>query len=153
MHTYIPYLLPAVLVHVATGWLLFELLVRRLRPEIALGAALLYLSMGNAGASAVDASALGWTIAVPAIFLGLLAIERYEGGGPRRLALLILGAVVLSGTRMGFMVLFVLGVALIIRRLTNPRLKVVTTRMDLFVEFFLLAQILLGCWIALGYRW
>jgi len=44
-------------------------------------------------------------------------------------------------------------VALIIRRLTNPRLKVVTTRMDLFVEFFLLAQVLLGCWIALGYRW
>ena len=116
MHTYLPYLLPAVLVHVATGWLLFELLVRRLRPEIALGAALLYLSMGNAGASAVDASALGWTIAVPAIFLGLLAIERYEGGGPRRLALLILGAVVLGGTGMGFVVLFVLGVALIIRR-------------------------------------
>ncbi len=44
-------------------------------------------------------------------------------------------------------------VGLIIRRLTNPRLKVVTTRMDLFVEFFLLAQVLLGCWIALGYRW
>jgi len=38
-------------------------------------------------------------------------------------------------------------------RLTNPRLKMVTTRMDYFVEFFLLAQVLLGCWIALGYRW
>ena len=44
-------------------------------------------------------------------------------------------------------------VALIIRRLTHPRLKVVTTRMDLFVEFVLLAQVILGCWIALGYRW
>jgi nitrate reductase gamma subunit len=25
--------------------------------------------------------------------------------------------------------------------------------MDYFVEFMLLAQVLLGCWIALGYRW
>jgi len=44
-------------------------------------------------------------------------------------------------------------VALIIRRMTHPRLKVVTTRMDYFVEFVLLTQVLLGCWIALGYRW
>lgn len=44
-------------------------------------------------------------------------------------------------------------VALIIRRLLNPRVKVVTSRMDLFVELVLLAQVILGCWIALGYRW
>ena len=43
--------------------------------------------------------------------------------------------------------------ALIIRRLTNDRLKQVTTPMDLFIEFFLLLQVVLGCWIALGYRW
>jgi nitrate reductase gamma subunit len=43
--------------------------------------------------------------------------------------------------------------ALIIRRMTHPRLRVVTTRMDYFVEFVLLTQVLLGCWIALGYRW
>jgi nitrate reductase gamma subunit len=43
--------------------------------------------------------------------------------------------------------------ALILRRLTNARLKVVTTRMDLFIEFVLLLQVFLGCWIALGYRW
>ena len=49
--------------------------------------------------------------------------------------------------------LFVGLVALIFRRLFHPRLKVVTTRMDLFVELFLLAQVILGCWIALGYRW
>ncbi|HJP38921.1 MAG TPA: respiratory nitrate reductase subunit gamma [Gammaproteobacteria bacterium] len=42
---------------------------------------------------------------------------------------------------------------LILRRLANARLQVVTTKMDLFIEFFLLAQVLLGCWIALGYRW
>jgi len=43
--------------------------------------------------------------------------------------------------------------ALILRRLTNERLRVVTTRMDLFIEFVLLLQVILGCWIALGYRW
>jgi len=59
-----------------------------------------------------------------------------------------------EGLGFTFAVAIVVGlVGLIIRRLTNPRLKVVTTRMDLFVEFFLLAQVLLGCWIALGYRW
>lgn len=59
-----------------------------------------------------------------------------------------------EGLAFTFAVALVVGlVALIIRRLVNPRLKVVTTRMDLFVELFLLVQILLGCWIALGYRW
>ena len=42
---------------------------------------------------------------------------------------------------------------LLLRRLTNARLKVVTTPMDLFVELVLLVQVVLGCWIALGYRW
>jgi nitrate reductase gamma subunit len=44
-------------------------------------------------------------------------------------------------------------VALILRRLLDPRIRVVTTRMDYVVEFVLLAQVLLGVWIALGYRW
>ena|SRR3989338_4831472 len=43
--------------------------------------------------------------------------------------------------------------ALYLRRLTNPRLRVVTTRMDIFIELLLLVQIVLGCWVALGYRW
>jgi nitrate reductase gamma subunit len=59
-----------------------------------------------------------------------------------------------EGLAFTFAVALVVGLlALIIRRLINPRLKVVTSRMDLFVELFLLVQILLGCWIALGYRW
>jgi len=44
-------------------------------------------------------------------------------------------------------------VTLLIRRLTNARVKAVTTKMDLFIELVLLAQVVLGCWIALGYRW
>lgn len=39
------------------------------------------------------------------------------------------------------------------RRLTNPRVKMVTNRMDVFLELLLLAQVVLGLWIALGYRW
>lgn len=59
-----------------------------------------------------------------------------------------------EGLGFTFAVAVVVGlVGLILRRLLDPRLKVVTTRMDYFVEFFLLAQVLLGCWIALGYRW
>jgi nitrate reductase gamma subunit len=42
---------------------------------------------------------------------------------------------------------------LIVRRWFNPRLRVVTNRMDVFIELLLLSQIILGCWIALGYRW
>ena len=49
--------------------------------------------------------------------------------------------------------LFVGLVALILRRLLNSRLRAVTSRMDLFIELVLLAQVIGGCWIALGYRW
>ena len=59
-----------------------------------------------------------------------------------------------EGIGFTFAVALLIGLLIVlIRRLTHPRLKVVTTRMDLFVEFVLLAQVLLGCWIALGYRW
>jgi len=42
---------------------------------------------------------------------------------------------------------------LFIRRLTRPRVMVVTSRMDIFIELVLLTQIVFGLWIALGYRW
>jgi len=44
-------------------------------------------------------------------------------------------------------------VGLVIRRISHPRIRVVTTRMDIVIELLLLAQIVLGLWIALGYRW
>ncbi len=59
-----------------------------------------------------------------------------------------------EGVGFTFAVALLVGlVALIFRRLTHPRIKVVTTRMDIFVELVLLSQVILGCWIALGYRW
>lgn len=44
-------------------------------------------------------------------------------------------------------------VALMYRRFTSPRLRAVTTRADVAVEILLLAQVVLGCWVALGFRW
>lgn len=59
-----------------------------------------------------------------------------------------------EGLSFTFAVAVVVGLlGLILRRLLDPRLRAVTTRMDYFVEFILLAQVLLGVWIALGYRW
>jgi len=43
--------------------------------------------------------------------------------------------------------------ALMLRRFTNPRIKMVTTRMDVVLELLLLAQVVLGLWVAFGYRW
>jgi len=59
-----------------------------------------------------------------------------------------------EGLGFTFAVAVVVGLgALILRRLTKERLQQVTTKMELFIELFLLLQVLLGCWIALGYRW
>ncbi len=44
-------------------------------------------------------------------------------------------------------------VGLIYRRATHPRIRAVTTRMDFVIEGLLLAQVVLGCWVALGFRW
>lgn len=52
----------------------------------------------------------------------------------------------------GLSVLFGL-VALFVRRITNDRLRVVTSKMDIIIELILIVEVILGCWIALGYRW
>lgn len=44
-------------------------------------------------------------------------------------------------------------VSLMYRRFTNPRVRAVTTRMDVVLELLLLAQVVFGLWIALGFRW
>jgi nitrate reductase gamma subunit len=44
-------------------------------------------------------------------------------------------------------------VALLYRRLTNRRVRAVTTPMDIAIELLVLTQVLLGCFIALRFRW
>ncbi len=42
---------------------------------------------------------------------------------------------------------------LLLRRNIDPRIRTVTTKMDLFIELLLFAQIFFGLWTAYGYRW
>ena len=43
--------------------------------------------------------------------------------------------------------------ALMYRRVTNPRIRAVTSGMDVVLEVLVLVQVVFGLWIALGYRW
>ncbi len=62
--------------------------------------------------------------------------------------------IILEGTAFVFGVTVLIGlVALMYRRFTNPRIRAVTTKMDVAIELLLLAQVFLGCWVALGFRW
>ena len=61
---------------------------------------------------------------------------------------------ILEGTAFIFGVSVLAGLfALLVRRLTNPRVRATTTPMDVAIELLLLAQVVLGCWIAMRYRW
>lgn len=42
---------------------------------------------------------------------------------------------------------------LLIRRWQNKRIRIVTTKMDIIVEVLILAQVVLGLWVAYEYRW
>ncbi len=42
---------------------------------------------------------------------------------------------------------------LLLRRHLYPRIRVVTTKMDIIIEILLLAQLFFGLWVAFGYRW
>ena len=44
-------------------------------------------------------------------------------------------------------------ISLFLRRISNPRVLAVTSRMDIAIELLLAVQVVLGCWIAVGYRW
>jgi nitrate reductase gamma subunit len=62
--------------------------------------------------------------------------------------------VVLEVTEYVFGVSVLVGLAvLLFRRFTNPRIRAVTTVMDVAVGLLLLFQVGLGLWIALDYRW
>jgi nitrate reductase gamma subunit len=62
--------------------------------------------------------------------------------------------VLLEGSAFIFGVTVLVGlVALMVRRITHPRIRAVTTPMDLAIELLLLVQVVLGCWVALEFRW
>lgn len=62
--------------------------------------------------------------------------------------------IILEVTAFTFGLTILVGLGLLMyRRFTNPRIRAVTTTMDVALELLLLAQVILGCWIALGFRW
>ena len=74
---------------------------------------------------------------------GLLAFNSH----PVRLLIIEISAIVFA--------LIVLGglITLFRRRVITPRLKIVTTRMDIILEVILILQIITGLVVALGFRW
>ncbi len=81
--------------------------------------------------------------------LALIVPRGFElwNGAPLRLYLLEA-----TGLALGLWTLFGL-IMLIWRRLTAPRIRAVTTPMDLVVLGVILVQVITGVWIAMGYRW
>lgn len=62
--------------------------------------------------------------------------------------------IILEASAFVFGLTVVIGLgSLMVRRFTNPRIRAVTTRMDVAIEVLLFVQVVLGCWIAVGFRW
>ncbi len=57
-----------------------------------------------------------------------------------------------TGLALALMAIFALGL-LVVRRLTTPRVRSVTTPADWLLLALLLAQVVLGFWVALFFRW
>jgi nitrate reductase gamma subunit len=66
---------------------------------------------------------------------------------PVRLAILEISAFVAG------IITFLGLINLFYRRLTNSRVRIVTNYMDIVLEILLITEILLGLWVAYGYRW
>ena len=91
----------------------------------------------------------GITLILLGHLAALLVPQGFElwNGAPVRLYLLEA-----TGLALALWALFGVSV-LIYRRLNMPRVRAVTTPMDLVVLIVILAQIVTGGWIAVGYRW
>ncbi len=79
MHWYLPYAIPSIALHVLGGFVLFELLARHLRPAVALGAAGLFLIMGNAASGIAYGWMVGYIAALSAGLVALYVMERFGG--------------------------------------------------------------------------
>ena len=67
---------------------------------------------------------------------------------------LLVRLAILEITAFVFGIMTLLGlINLFYRRITNPRIRVVTNYMDIILEILLLAQIFLGLWVAYEFRW
>ncbi len=97
--------------------------------------------------------AVPWHYGILAILMAHLLALLFPGGwavllaAPARLYALEVSGLALA-------VITILGLALlIVRRASNPRVRAVTTALDWVLLAALLAQVCLGFWVALFYRW
>ena len=119
MHSYLPYALPPILLHLVAGFALFEVLVARVRPLVALLSSSLFLVMGNAALGLSTGWMVGYTASLACGFLSLLVISRTgDGEMPLRSALATLGLVMvsLSFSSVGFAVAFMVVMAQVLKR-------------------------------------
>jgi nitrate reductase gamma subunit len=80
------------------------------------------------------------------LFLIMPVVFDVWNGSQIRLYLLEITGFALAGWALGGLII------LIYRRITSRRVQVVTTKMDIVILVLVLAQIITGMWIALGYR-
>jgi nitrate reductase gamma subunit len=80
------------------------------------------------------------------LFLIIPVVFDVWNGSQIRLYMLEITGFALAGWALGGLII------LIYRRITSRRVQVVTTKMDIVVLVLVLAQIITGMWIALGYR-
>ncbi|MEE9205547.1 MAG: hypothetical protein V3U50_01055 [Acidimicrobiia bacterium] len=117
MHAYLPYVIPALVAHLVAGLLLFELLVSRLRPGVALATSGIFLVMGHAASGISYGWMVGFNYSLAAGFLALIAILRLERRNEPLMATLTVLAVVtaLSFSAVGIAVAFIVTLAYALR--------------------------------------
>jgi len=118
MHVYWPYALPTMVLHVLAGVLMFELLARWLRPNVALATSGLFLIMGNAASVITYGWLVNFVAPLAAIFIVLLAIVRLEHRRERAMVSVTLGATLaaISFSNVGLVAATVVAVAYALRR-------------------------------------
>lgn len=92
-------------------------------------------------------------VGIVAVFIGHLGAFLFPGtllawnSYPLRL-------IILEVTGFAFALSFLFGlVVLFVRRVTNARIRAVTSPMDIVIELLLLFQVVLGCIVAVQYQW
>lgn len=102
LRTYLPYLVPTILVHCLAGILLFELLVHaRVRFAVALATATLFLFMGNAAGNVAFAWQIAFTAPIALTFLTLWALQRFSDGGSAWWGAVVAGGPLIAITASG----------------------------------------------------
>src|SRR5262245_28766377 len=117
LKTYLPYVIPTIVVHCLAGLLLFELLCDAdIRPAIAMGAACVGLFLPSAAGNVLLAWQICFVAPLALGYLSLLTIMRYADNGRASLAVIsvvsVVAAIMSSGVGVTILVMAVTAAAL-----------------------------------------